>query len=90
RESYSAGLLAFHVFCGAWDVAEEQRAPASCLLVLTFIAGCTGIYSGTTVRNYTASVHAWHMLHGLSWNVEEDELKALLKGADRQAPPTSK
>ena len=90
RESYGAGLLAFHVFCDARGVAEEQRAPASRILILTFIANCTGVYSGATVRNYVAGIHAWHTLHGAPWTMEEDELKALLKGADKRAPPGSK
>jgi len=55
-----------------------------------FIASCTGIYAGATVRNYIAGVHAWHTLHGLQWTVDDSELKALLKGADRRAPPASK
>ncbi|KZT64744.1 hypothetical protein DAEQUDRAFT_585676 [Daedalea quercina L-15889] len=90
RESYSAGLLAYHVFCDTRDVTEEQRVPASHILILTFIASCTGIYSGATARNYIAGVHAWHTLHGLRWAIDADELKSLLKGADRLAPPASK
>ena len=90
RESYGAGLLVFHVFCDARGVAEEQRAPASQVLLLAFIANCVGIYAGPTVRNYVAGVHAWHTLHGAAWAMGEDELKALLKGADRRAPPGSK
>ncbi|TFY67378.1 hypothetical protein EVJ58_g1656 [Rhodofomes roseus] len=46
--------------------------------------------SGSTVRNYIAGVHAWHTLHGLQWNINEDELKTLLRGADRRAPLASK
>ncbi|KAH9924514.1 uncharacterized protein B0H18DRAFT_877753 [Fomitopsis serialis] len=90
RESYGAGLLAFHAFCDARDFEERLRAPASHTLILTFIANCAGIYSGATVRNYVAGVHAWHTIHGQHWRIHADELNALLKGADRLAPPASK
>ncbi|KAH9913590.1 uncharacterized protein B0H18DRAFT_1088013 [Fomitopsis serialis] len=90
RESYGAGLLAFHVCCDAREVVEEQRAPASHSTILTFIANCCGVYSGATVRNYVAGVHAWHTIHGQRWEIDADELTALLRGAERLAPPASK
>lgn len=90
RETYGAGLLTFHVFCDSRHVVEAHRGPASRILILSFLAGCAGMYAGATLSNYIAGVHAWHTLHGLAWNMEDDELKAMLKGAEKLAPPSSK
>jgi hypothetical protein len=89
-ETYGSGLLVFHVFCDMKGISEVQRAPTSTTLISAFIAALAGSYSGDTISNYTAAIHAWHVLHGVTWLIDHDQLKALLKGSDRLAPPTSK
>ncbi|KAG6330444.1 hypothetical protein ID866_8645 [Astraeus odoratus] len=37
-----------------------------------------------------AGLCAWHILHDLPWNVNNDELHSLLEGASQLAPPSSK
>jgi hypothetical protein len=49
-----------------------------------------GSYSGSTISNYVHGIRAWHILHGLEWRLNPLEMDALLKGADRLAPPSSK
>lgn len=90
REAYGSGLLVYHVFCDAREVAEEQRGPASSLLLLSFIATCAGMYSGKTLENYLYGVRAWHVLHGLEWLGGSEEIMSALEGASRLAPPHSK
>ncbi|KAJ8596779.1 hypothetical protein M405DRAFT_725572 [Rhizopogon salebrosus TDB-379] len=90
RESYGSGLLVFHVFCDAREVPEEQRCPASSVLLLTFIATCAGLYSGKTLENYFYAVRAWHLLHGSAWLADPRESSLALEGASRLAPPSSK
>ncbi|KAG2047597.1 hypothetical protein BDR06DRAFT_1029570 [Suillus hirtellus] len=90
RESYRSGLLVFHVFCDAWQIPEHQCGPASPILLLSFIANCTGLYSGKMLETYFYGVHAWHLLHGLDWLVQGAQVSAALQGAACLAPPTSK
>ena len=89
-ETYGSGLLVFHVFCDQKGVLESQRAPASTLLLSAFVAAMAGSYSGDAIANYMAAVHAWHVLHGIEWAIDKDQLKALYKGSNRLAPPASK
>ena len=52
REVYGAGLLVYHIFCDLWNVPEEERGPASPILIITFISSCAGAYAGRTLANY--------------------------------------
>ena len=90
RESYSSGILVYHVFCDARNVPEELRAPANQATITSFIVSLAGSYSGSTISNYIHGIHAWHVLHGLEWRIHSLETDAALKGADRLAPPSSK
>src|SRR5882762_4932818 len=90
RDTYGAGLLVYHVFCDMRDIPEDERCPASPLLVITFISSCAGSYAGSTLANYVFAVKAWHLLHGATWSMNDAEVKAALTGAATLAPPTSK
>lgn len=72
------------------EISEEQRSPTSSPLILAFISSLAGSYSGSTLTNYVCGVRAWHILHGLRWDMEDMQLKAALTGATTFAPPTSK
>ncbi|KIN98975.1 hypothetical protein M404DRAFT_30938 [Pisolithus tinctorius Marx 270] len=63
--------------------AEERREAAA-------TEDCAGSYSGSTLSNFTAGLHAWHLLHGLPWNINPEELWAILEGASHLAPASSK
>lgn len=90
RDTYGAGLLVYHVFCDMRQLPEEQRAPAAPPLILAFISSLAGAYSGSTLSNYVCGVRAWHILHGMQWNMDDSQLKAALTGAGNLAPVTSK
>ena len=90
RESYSSGILVYHVFCDARDIPEDERAPTNQQIITAFITTLAGSYAGATVSNYICGIRAWHILHGLEWKLNELELEAALKGAERLAPPSSK
>lgn len=90
RECYGAGLLVFHVFCDERNIPEDQRCPVDTRIMLNFVASCAGTYSGKTLANYVYAVKAWHTLHGQSWEVQQDELKAALDGASELAPDAAK
>ena len=90
KEVYGASLLVYHIFCDSRNISDEDRIPASPILIISFIVSCVGSYSGTTLANYIFAVHAWHILHGLPWNMDNMQVKATLTGAAVLAPPSSK
>jgi hypothetical protein len=90
RETYGSGLLIFHVYCDNRAIPEPQRAPVSKVLLSTFISELAGAYSGKTISNYIYGVRAWHVLHGMMWQLNEPETKALLTAASKLTPPSSK
>ncbi|KAF8800364.1 hypothetical protein BYT27DRAFT_7217059 [Phlegmacium glaucopus] len=90
RETYGSGLLVFHVYCDKKMIVEEQRAPASPVLIASFISTLSGIYSGSAISNYVFGIRAWHLLHGIPWRMNLAEIEALLKSADKSSPASSK
>ncbi|CAA7265210.1 unnamed protein product [Cyclocybe aegerita] len=89
-EVYGTGLLTWHAFCDKNGVSEDQRAPASPLLIASLIATLSGAFSGGTIANYVYGIRAWHILHGVPWKMVDPELEALLKAAEKATPPMSK
>ncbi|KAF8548180.1 hypothetical protein OG21DRAFT_1373379, partial [Imleria badia] len=73
KELYSTGLLVYHVYCDIHDIPDSQYAPIFPNLLASFLASCAGAYSGSTISNYTAAIKAWHILHGLRWNINKLE-----------------
>ncbi|TEB24501.1 hypothetical protein FA13DRAFT_1714661 [Coprinellus micaceus] len=47
-------------------------------------------YPASTICNYVFGVRAWHILHGVPWEMCPEEIESLLKAANRLAPPSSK
>ena len=90
RDAYGAGLLVYHVFCDSCNVPEEERGPASPILVIAFISSCAGSYAGGTLASYVFTIRAWHILHRLSWSMDNLQVKAALTGATILAPPASR
>ena len=90
KETYGTGLLVFQVYCDIHCIPDSSRCPITQLLLSAFLASCAGAYSGSTLSNFTAGIRAWHVLHGHTWVINQIELRALLEGAARLAPPSSK
>ncbi|KIJ48694.1 hypothetical protein M422DRAFT_162262 [Sphaerobolus stellatus SS14] len=88
--TYGSSLLLFHVFCDEQGIDEAVRCPADPTLLLAFVAVCSGYYSGSTIANSLHGVRAWHLLHGVKWVPSRDELTAVVTGATRLAPTSSK
>ena len=56
RNTYGVGLLVYHVFCNLCHILEEDRSPASPILIIVFILSCAGSYAGRTLANYIFAV----------------------------------
>jgi hypothetical protein len=89
-ESYGSGLLTYHVWCDVRVIPEEQRAPLSPIVAAAFVSTLAGAYSWKTIRNYFYGVRAWHIFHGVKWEMNEPEMEALLKAAEKATPESSK
>jgi hypothetical protein len=90
RETYGAGLLTFHVYCDKKEIPEPQRAPVSRILLSAFISELAGPYSGKTISNYIYGIRAWHILHGVGWQLKDPETETLLTAAAKLTPSASK
>ncbi|KAG2345618.1 hypothetical protein BDR05DRAFT_974959 [Suillus weaverae] len=90
RETYGSGLLTFHVYCDSKMIPEHQRALVSNILISSFITSMAGHYSTKTIVNYVCDVHAWHVLHGLTWSLNDMEIDALLKASISLTPASTK
>lgn len=56
KETYGAGLLAFHTFCNFKAIPEAERAPVAADIVSAFIVHLAGTYAPSTVVNYVSTV----------------------------------
>ena len=90
RTAYGTGLLVYHTFCSVHEIPEEDRAPAKATLIARFISALAGQYAGQTIQGYVYGLRAWHVLNSLPWSPNEAQVAAMLKGATKLAPPTSK
>ena len=85
---YGSGLLVYHIFCDDRRIPETQRAPAAPILIHSFIAALAGGYTGDAIANYVCAVRAWHLLHGLAWQMSDREVQTLLDAAAKTTPRT--
>lgn len=90
REAYGSGLLMWHCFCDDRAIAEQERAPASQTLLSGFVAHMASAYSGKTIANYLHGVRAWHILHSIPWQLNKNEMDAMLRAAEKLTPASSK
>ena len=88
-QTYGAGLLVYHLFCDKFNIPEELRAPASTDLMVSFVSTLAGAYSGSAVRNYVSAVRAWHILHRLPWQLDQDALDTSIRASQKLAPSSS-
>ena len=67
----------------------KHRAPADPTVLATFISTLIGIYGGSTIKNFVYGMRAWHIMHGIPWKIEENEVQALLTAGKHLVPATS-
>ena len=86
RSTYGTGLLMFHIFCDHKEVEEEHRAPINQTVLASFISTLAGTYGGSTIKNYVYGIRAWHIIHGVEWKVNDNEVDALFKAGNKMSP----
>ena len=90
RSTYGTGLLVFHLFCDNRDIQEEHRAPVEQTVLASFISMLVGTYGGGTIRNYVYGIRAWHIIHGIKWEVNNDKIETLLRAGHKLSPKESR
>jgi len=89
--NYGAGLLRFTQYCDKLHIPEIQRMPASATLLSAFITASAGSISDSTVSNWLAGLHFWHIVNGTQWHGIDSPLLHHMKcGLTRLVPPNSK
>ena len=88
--TYTSELLNFMVFCDMRGIPEAERAPASHVLLLSFVSRLMAAYSGSAISNYLYGVRAWHILHGVPWRIEQMEMDSMLKLMEKMTPLSSR
>jgi hypothetical protein len=89
RGIYGAGLLRFTQFCDSNDVPEDERMPASEILLAAFVAHHAGSISSSTMNSWLAALHAWHTINGAPWYAG-DMLLQSRKGLKKLVPVSSR
>ncbi|KAG2079081.1 hypothetical protein BDR04DRAFT_1063614 [Suillus decipiens] len=88
RNEYGAGLLHFNQFCDRLSVPEQDRMPASEVLLAIFIADAAGSISSSTADNWLAGLRFWHVINGAQWHGEHSEcLRHVQHGLQNLVPP---
>ena len=86
RSTYGTSLFIFHLFCNNKDIREEHRAPVEQTVLASFISTLVGTYSGSTIRNYVYGIRAWHIIHGIKWDINNNEIEMLLRAGHKLSP----
>ena len=86
HSTYGTSLFIFHLFCDHRNVCKEHRAPVDQTVLASFISTLVGTYGGSTIRNYVYGIRAWHIIHGIKWNINNNETETLLKAGHKLSP----
>ena len=89
HSNYGAGLLRFAQYCDTHSIPECSRMPASEILLSAFSASAAGSASESTLNNWLAGLHYWHIVNGASWH-GSDMLHHVCCGFAKLVPPSSK
>ncbi|KAF5338277.1 hypothetical protein D9611_014623 [Ephemerocybe angulata] len=92
RTTYAAGLRHFMDYCDNLvpPVPEDDRMPASKVLLAGFIGSWSSKVSGSSLRNWFSGLRAWHVINDAEWHGDDLFVTQLKVGARKLAPPTSK
>ncbi|KIL71293.1 hypothetical protein M378DRAFT_64574 [Amanita muscaria Koide BX008] len=89
RRKYDTSVKEFISFCDKQRVPEEDRSPASEMLLAMYAASLVGQVAGGTISGKLAAVRAWHIQHNQAWQ-GSTLLQYVLKGAANATPSSSK
>lgn len=70
RITYAAGLRHFMEYCDNLvpPVPEDDRMPASKVLLAGFIGSWSSKVSSSSLRNWFSGLRAWHVINDAEWH----------------------
>ncbi|KIL56020.1 hypothetical protein M378DRAFT_201055 [Amanita muscaria Koide BX008] len=80
RQRYDVSIQEFTQFCDNQRVPEEERLPASEMLLALFAASMVGEIAGATISGKIHALRAWHIRNNKQWKGAV-LLQHVLKGA---------
>lgn len=78
KETYSSGLSLFHAYCDQISLFESKCTPLNQNLITDFATFIIGIVCPSTISNYLARLYAWHLIHGVPWQISHNEIQLLI------------
>ena len=91
KSTYGSALLKYHTFCDVIALPELNRIPCNTVIISGFITYLSGNYSKSSIVNFIAGVRAWHIVNNIPFDVDNNIINTLLRGAGRIQPiPQSK
>jgi hypothetical protein len=84
KNTYGAGPLRFTQFCDTWQIAEEDRMPASYALLCAFIGEHKGKQHGNTIRSWMAGIRSWHVVNHAPWYGDDEWVKLARTSANKE------
>ncbi|KAG2037473.1 hypothetical protein BDR03DRAFT_863783 [Suillus americanus] len=63
HSNYGAGLLQFMQFCDSINISEQDRMPASGILMAQFTAAHAGLASAKTLNNWLCGLQFWNVIN---------------------------
>ncbi|KAJ3756352.1 hypothetical protein EV360DRAFT_48092, partial [Lentinula raphanica] len=82
--SYAAGPLRFTQYCDLRNIPEDQRMPASEILIAGFVGYHCGKVSGSCIKNWLSGLKAWFEFHGAAWPGDTPEIKMARYAAKKE------
>lgn len=90
RSNYGAGILRFTQYCDSRKIPEEDRMPASEILLSGFATVmAAGKVASSTLDTWLAGIHFWHSMHGAAWSAG-NMLRSVKGGVAKLVPEASK
>ncbi|PBK92711.1 hypothetical protein ARMGADRAFT_1104259 [Armillaria gallica] len=89
RSKHRSGLKAYHSFCDAQNIPQQDHLPAKEELLCTFASSFAGQMTGDAICSKLNGIRAFHIQNNLPYN-NGIQLKYTLIGLDKQAPADSK
>ena len=84
KSTYGAGPLRFTQFCDKWDIAEEDRMPASYALLCAFIGEHKGLQSGNTIKSWMSGLRSWHVMNHAPWYGDDEWVQLARTSANKE------
>lgn len=86
KETYSSSLSLFQAYCDQISLPKSECTPANQNFIADFATSMIGVLSSSTISNYLAGLRAWHLIHRVPWQINQNEIQLLMHAAECNNP----